>query len=374
MIAKLRKYVMAFVLIILIPQVVNVMSCSMFSGHQLRELPTAVYMGDNTSFTRMMVKSFDDNETFDIKYYVENPEDIKELIREGKVVFGLVIPRDFTKDMKNLKSPSLLTVIDGSMLSAASYTKIASNEILLTLKSGALINVMKGQFNFSTEQAENAIRAMNIQNRLIGNPTRNYLNFLMPGFMTALVQVGLAMAAATSIKREKRRSLATYTFSKILAYTALGLASMMMIIFVQVHFFQVPFRSGVGEIFLLSAAFAFCVSAVGVMISTIVWNKVLATQVAAIFFLPSTILSGYTWPISSMPELYKYLAQILPFTHYGDILRDLMLKGYSSAYGSSIRYLLIYGLVAWILGMVGETIRETILHRLKKRRCANETH
>jgi ABC-2 type transport system permease protein len=49
----------------------------MFSDHQLKETPTAVYLGDNTQLSRSIVSYFDDNETFDVKYYVDSPYDIE---------------------------------------------------------------------------------------------------------------------------------------------------------------------------------------------------------------------------------------------------------------------------------------------------------
>lgn len=200
---KIKKYIMAFSLIFITPLVVNVMLCYMFSDHQLKEIPTAVYLGDNTQFSRSIVTYFDDNEIFNVKYYVDSPYDIEKLIIENKVRFGLVIPDDFYKDLKEYKSPTILTVYDGSQLSYTSFAKAQASETLMTIKGGALVKVLQAKLNIPFDQAKKIVSSISIQTRMLFNPTRNYTNYLMPGFMTAIVQAGLVIAASVSIDREK---------------------------------------------------------------------------------------------------------------------------------------------------------------------------
>lgn len=360
---RLKKYIMPFVLIFLIPQVANILSCLMMNDKQIREVPMAVYMGDDTSVTREIVKSFDNNETFDVKYYVENPNDIEKLMNEGEIAFGLVIPEDFTIDVKNLKSPSLMTVIDGSQLSVASFTKIASSEILMTIKAGALINLMKAKFNMSFDQAKSAAMAMDITSRILGNPTRNYINFLLPGMMTALAQVGIAMAASAAINREKRKTLFTYILLKVIAYAVIGFISIMMILGVQMKFFGLPMKANWSDLLLLCGAFSLSVASVGILFSAVFWNKVLASQVAAIYFIPSSILSGFTWPLISMPKFFQNISHIMPFTHFGDTLRDLLVKGEAGLYGKDMRVLLTIAVISFALAMGAELLREAIMKK-----------
>lgn len=360
---RLKKYIMPFVLIFLIPQVANILSCLMMNDKQIREVPMAVYMGDDTSVTREIVKSFDNNETFDVKYYVENPNDIEKLMNEGEIAFALVIPEDFTIDVKNLKSPSLMTVIDGSQLSVASFTKIASSEILMTIKAGALINLMKAKFNMSFDQAKSAAMAMDITSRILGNPTRNYINFLLPGMMTALAQVGIAMAASAAINREKRKTLFTYILLKVMAYAVIGFISIMMILGVQMKFFGLPMKANWSDLLLLCGAFSLSVASVGILFSAVFWNKVLASQVAAIYFIPSSILSGFTWPLISMPKFFQNISHIMPFTHFGDTLRDLLVKGEAGLYGKDMRVLLTIAVISFALAMGAELLREAIMKK-----------
>lgn len=360
---KLKKYCVPLLLIILVPQLVNLLCCWMISDRQMHEISTVVYMGDNSAMTRKIVNAFENHETFDITIYAETPDEIPAMIQQGKASFGLIIPRHFTEDLINGKSPKLMTIVDGSQLSAASFTKIAAAEIMLEIKSSMLQEKLREQFNMTGSQAESAAAALVFQSRLLGNPTRNYLNFLMPGMMTAVVQVGLAMAAAASVDREKRKTLVTYLGSKALAYTVIGFLSLMTVLSVQILLFKVPMKSGLLPVALLSLLFSFSVSSVGIMLSTVFWDKVLASQAAAIWFIPSSILSGYTWPLSSMPEFYQKLAWLMPFTHYGDILRDLLLKGTSGNLDGQLIFLFVSGILALGFGTAFELFREKLAKR-----------
>lgn len=326
---NLKKWAMPLILIFLIPQLINIISCIMMSEKQLEELPMAVYIGDQTALTRQIVKSFDDTETFDITVYADSASDLETSMERGEVVFGLVIPKDFTKDLKKLKSPTLVTVIDGTQLSSAAFTKIQSTEILLTTKVGAMISAFKGKFNMSTIEAYNTANPIKITTRLLGNPTRNYINFLMPGLMAALVQVGLVMTTASLMDRNcySGASFRKEFLKKLAGYTAAGTLSILIILSVQVGVFQVPMKGSLLALVIMTVFFTGAIVSMSFMISMLSSNKVFTSQVAAVFFIPSSILSGYTWPLVAMPVAIQKIAVIMPFTYYGESLRTLMQSG-----------------------------------------------
>ncbi|WP_187296279.1 ABC transporter permease [Tepidibacter mesophilus] len=366
---KIKKYIMAFSLIFITPLVVNVMLCYMFSDHQLKEIPTAVYLGDNTQFSRSIVSYFDDNEMFDVKYYVGSPYDIEKLIVENKVRFGLIIPDDFYKSLKEYESPTILTVYDGSQLPYTSFAKAQAAETLMTIKGGALVKVLQGKLNIPFDQAKKIVSSIGIQTRMLFNPTRNYTNYLMPGFMASIVQVGLVIAASVSIDREKRRSMITYLGSKILVYTILGFISLMLNIYIQTSVFDVPFRGSIKQLMTLTFVFSMSVSTIAIFISSVVWDKIKASQAAAILFLPNSIMIGYTYPLIGMNDGYKFIGKYIPLQHYADNLRDLMVKGYIINYRDDIRYLICVTVLFYILAIVVEIFRE---NRISKKKSSGE--
>ncbi|MGE5678043.1 MAG: ABC transporter permease, partial [Pseudomonadota bacterium] len=95
-------------------------------------------------------------------------------------------------------------------------------------------------------------------------------------------------------------------------------------------------------------------AACAVMISVWVHEKMFASMVVAVLFIPSAALGGYTWPRLSMPAPYQSLAYILPFAHFGDSLRNLFLKGISlKALVPELKWFTVYAAVCFILAAIG---------------------
>lgn len=362
-----KKYIAPLILILIFPNLVNILTCYSMKEKQLRYIPSAVYLGDNTSMTRDIVRNLKSSETFDVQYIVDDPNEVEALMRDGKILFGLIIPQNFTDDIKNFKSPKLTTVIDGTQLSPASFTKIASSELLMTIKAGAMMITYQGKLSMSETEALNTAMPINIVNRLIGNPTRNYINFLLPGMMLAIVQVAVAMNAASSrIVKKSSRIIDFFknVMKNLIDYGILGIVSAVLILAVQHYIFDVPIKASYTSVLLLLIVFMLAVVSMSLLIASIFSKKqVFATQVAAVWFIPSSILSGYSWPLISMPDFFRQISSFMPYTYFVSTLRNLILKGHSYDYKTNIAMLLILTLGSLILSLISFVIRKQILKR-----------
>lgn len=351
----LKKWLMPILLIFLIPHITNLVSCYMMNQKQLNEIPMAVYVGDNSALTREIVKSFDDTDTFNIVEYALTPQDVERSMERGESLYGLIIPKNFTLDLKNEKSPTILTMIDGTQLSSAAFTKLKGVEALLEIKEQILIDTFKAKFDISDSEALHIAAPMNINNRILGNPTRNYINFVMPGIIASLIQIGIAMTTASLLDPTIvgiKNFLIDY-FKKLGVYSVLGLCSILLMVFVQVVFFDVPFKGNFMGLISLVWLFTTTVVAISMMSSIIFYkNRVFATQVAAVYFIPSTIISGYTWPLVAMPKPIQNLSVILPFKYFGDFIRAWLVQGYYRDYQTSVFALLIMIVVSFLVSLV----------------------
>lgn len=365
---KLKKYIAPLILILIFPNLINILTCYSMNQRQLTKLPTAVYLGDNTRLTRDIVANLNSSETFEVAYVVDNPNEIESLMKEGKILFGLLIPKDFTKDIKKMKSPKLTTVIDGTQLSPASFTKIASSELLMTIKTGAMMSVYEGKLSISETQALHMAMPINIVTRLIGNPTRNYINFLLPGMMISIVQAALAMNVASSGITKKSANILSFIKNMleiIISYGLISLLSISLILMLQHFIFLVPIRTSVLSLFILITAFTLCVISMSLLIASVFTKKPeFATQIAAVWFIPSSILSGYSWPLISMPTLFRHISSFMPFTYFVNSLRDLILKGHSYAYRYNISILIVMTLACLSLSIVIYLVRKSLSERM----------
>ncbi|MCR4436940.1 MAG: ABC transporter permease [Clostridiales bacterium] len=342
---------MALIVILLLPAAVNILLGLEFLNGQIRSIPMAVVDQDNSSLSRMIVRQFEENETFDVKYYLKSGDEVKALLDRGDVKVGMVIPRDFSKDVAGFRSPGILMLYDGSHMSVASTAKTRATEILMSLKTGTAMKMMSGKLNMPGTVAEKTAQTIEFSNRVLYNPTKSFMYFLNPGLGVAVVQTGIVLMGVVSVGRESLTgNLAAslrYVSRKILSYGLLGTLSLMSSVFIQNKLFGIPFRGNYGSAWLLSLCLAFSVSVFSVMLSVWIPDSMIASTVGAVLFIPDAVLVGYTWPVLSMPAAYRFAASLIPFGHYADNLRDLYLKGVPlPALFNDIRWFCLFALVS----------------------------
>ncbi len=322
---------MILLILIIIPLMVNILLGVQFSNNQIQHVPMVILDQDNSSISRMITQQFVENESFDVKYFVDTSMEVKKLMDNSSARVGMIVPKDFNKDITQLRSPKILMLYDGSHMSMASTAKAKASEILLTLKTGVLIKLLEGKLNISQDTAHKMALSLTFSNRTLYNPAKSFKNFLNPGFGVAIVQSAIALLAAVAIRKNEidniKRNRLGYILGKVSFYSIVGWISLMMSILIQIKIFNIPFRGDLIDTMILSFFFALSVSVFGILISAWIRNEMIATVISAILFVPSTIMVGYTWPILSMPKPYQVVATFHPFYHYVDNIRDLFLKG-----------------------------------------------
>ena len=121
---------------------------------------------------------------------------------------------------------------------------------------------------------------------------------------------------------------AAYVVGKTIPYLVLSFASALLIILVAMALFDLPMR---GSWVLLSTAiglFLIGAQAQGLVISTVAPNQQVAFQLALLSsFLPTFILSGFIFPISSMPTAIQVISHVIPARYFIVALRAIVLKG-----------------------------------------------
>ncbi|AFS78865.1 putative ABC transporter, type 2 [Gottschalkia acidurici 9a] len=354
---KLFRQKIIIVVILIIPILINFLLGYEFSNEQIQNVPMVVYDQDNSSLSRMIVQQFEENETFDVKYFVNDIEEMKELFNTSKARTGMVIPKDFSKDMLNLKSPTIMMIYDGSHMSIAGAAKAKASEILITLKTGTVIKLLQGKLNLPADVAQKIALSIKFTNRFMYNPTKSFRNFLNPGFGVAIVQTGIVLMGAVAIVEEeieKKKEKIGYLIGKIIFYSLIGWISFVSSILIQSKFFNLPFRGQMSDAMKLSALMSLSVATFSIMVSTWIKNKLLATQINAVLFVPNTVIVGYTWPVMSMKESYQVVAEYFPFYHYVDNIRDMYLKGTSlSKMTQDIEWFYIFIAVTFSISLIG---------------------
>ena len=267
--------------------------------------------------------------------------------------------------MTSLKSPNVLMLYDGSHMSLTSVAKDKASEILISMRVGGTIKQLEARQDKNSDEAYTMAMPISFENRTLYNPTKSFDYFMTPGYGTIICQLGIGLTAVlcVSLRRDKKRNELGYLVGKVIFYGLLGSCAILVNVLVQVRVFGIPCRGSILTISGLSILYMFAVASLAVMLSSVFRNRVLAMALSGLLLIPNSIMAGYTWPVISMLPSYRWIAQLIPFTHYGDNLRDLYLKGSTINISADIIFLVGYIIVMLAIGALGIYIRKQMKPR-----------
>jgi ABC-2 type transport system permease protein len=294
-----------------------------------RDLPAAIAINDPGPLARSIVAGLANSSYFKIIEQTNDPAHARRLLQEGKVLFVVEIPPNFSRDIVRGQRPDLLIEADATDPAAGSFAIAAFNQLATTALRddlvGPLASRAQGPPPFNPVQ------------HLLYNPESNTQYNVVPGLLAVILTMTMVLMTCLALTRERERG----TYENLLAMPATPLEIMVgkiapnilvgavqsAIILLMARFvFHVPM---IGSLLLLAGALAVYVIAnlaVGYTFSTIAENQLQAMQMTMFFLLPAILLSGFAFPFMGMPAWARVIGEILPATHFLRIVRGILLK------------------------------------------------
>jgi ABC-2 type transport system permease protein len=252
-------------------------------------------------------------------------QEAEQAITLGKVRAVLVLPHDLEQRAANSESKQALGqwLIDGS-------DNIVSSA-LLGLRNMPL-QELRRNFNAQVQLTTPTFEAV-----LYFNPERRTPVNIVPGLLAVILTMTMILFTATAIVREKERGnielLITTPLSslelmlgKITPFILIGLVQMTIILTLGHYVFDVPINGAPLQIVGTTLLFIAASLTLGLIISTIAKTQLQAMQMTVFVLLPSILLSGFLFPYEGMPQPARYIAEILPATHYVRMIRGVVLR------------------------------------------------
>jgi ABC-2 type transport system permease protein len=322
---QLRRDRVSFAMIVMIP----VMQLLLF-GYAIntnpRHLPTAVLLQEDSDLARSILKALENTAYFRFTREVHDVAEFDDLLKSGKVLFGVEIPRGFERAVRRGDRPALLVAADAT-------DPVAAGSAL-----GALGAVVQTALMHDLRTGDPASPPFEIRAHARYNPAAQSRLNIVPGLVGTILTMTMLIFTALSVTREIERGTmesllsmpirpVEVMFGKIIPYVLVGFIQASLIIGIGVGLFGVPILGSVVMLALLTTLFITTNLSIGYTFSTIVQNQLQAMQMSMMFFLPSILLSGFMFPFAGMPVWAQYLGEGLPLTHYVRIVRAIMLKG-----------------------------------------------
>lgn len=294
----------------------------------VQHVPTVVLDWSRTEESRALIRGFVNTSYFDVVGYPGSRAGLYDTIVGGDASVGIEIPPDYARRRLAGRPADILVTIDGSDSSIASQTLAASNGLAL---ARSLQEAMGGAGAF-----ENL--PLRLHPVLLFNPDSRTANLLIPGLIAILLTFSGTLLAAFAVVRERERgtleqlmvtpaSPVGVILGKLLPYLAIAFAQLLLVLVLMRTVFRVPIHGNLWLLLGLSFIYLFSLLALGLVVSSRARTQTEAIQIAQGFLLPSIMLSGYIFPLSSLPGPLRALAQILPATHFIAISRGIIIRG-----------------------------------------------
>lgn len=293
----------------------------------VKHVPTAVWDQSRTAESRSLLADFSNTGTFDVVGHVASRAELRAAIVAGQASVGLEIPPDFGRRRLDRRAADFMVLVDGSDSSLSAQSLAAANGVAL---GRSLQEVAAG-----AGVTEPPLRAFPT---VLFNPDSRSATLLIPGLIAILLTFSGTILACFSIVKERERgtleqlmvtpvSPVAVVLGKLLPYLGVGAAQLLGILGLMTIVFRVPIHGDPLLLFALAIVYLFSLLAVGLLVSTRAATQMEAVQAAQGILLPSIFLSGYVFPISSLPYPLQVASRFLPATHFIAIARGIVIRG-----------------------------------------------
>ena len=324
-----------------------------YLSNEVRYQPTIVWDNSQTSESRDLLTAFVNSSYFSIDYYAKDMQDVVRHIDGGKALAGIVIPPDYATLLHEKKKPEVMVAVDASDATAA-QTALSAAQAVGSSRTQAM--VVK-QLELAGEPIPNV--GVDVRTRAWYNPGLRQEVFIVPGVLALVLQFFLTFLSMSTIVRE--RELGTLEqlvvspirpdeliLGKMIPLMTIGYIDVTLVLLLAVFWFSVPVVGSVTLLYFTVLVFFFTTLGMGTLISTIAKTYVQAVQLIQFLLLPSMLLSGFIFPVESMPRPLQLLSYLIPLRYFLTIVRGIIIKGVGIDYlWPQILLLLVLGLAVF---------------------------
>lgn len=324
----------------------------------VKHVKIAIYDQEKTSLSRDFINSLLQSEYFDLVDMIESEIEINQYLDDKLAQCVIVIPNNFSKEFYSNREVKIQYLIDGVDGNTANIISNYASLATLTFNqkiTGEILNV-KGAKQFVP---------IKLDTQFWFNPELKTSKFLVPGLIAMILIVTAVISVALSLVKEKERgtmeqinvsplSSLELLIGKSLPFVLLALINAGIILVASYFLFGSEVRGSVFLLFLTTIIFLIAATSLGIFISVVSDTQQVAFTLATfVSLLPSLILSGFIFPIDSMPYLVRLITNITPVKFFLKILRAIMLRGVGiEAFWDQIIYLGIFTSILIVLGSV----------------------
>lgn len=296
----------------------------------LRNIKLAIEDNDRSSASRELISAFTNSGYFRFAGEVYNAAEISRVIDRDEARAVLVIPPRFGADAGAGRAAHVQLIVNGDNANTA--TTVVGYAL-------GIVSALSAKYEIQARLGSPAGPLLTLEPRVWYNPELRSALFLVPGLIAYIAMITAVVSTALSVVREKEAGTMEqvrmspigalpYVLGKTAPYFAISLVASFAVVLLSMALFDLPMRGS--WLVLLGAVSLFLVGALafGVLVSTIAETQQVAFQLALLTsYLPTLMLSGFIFPIASMPVVLQAVTYVVPARYFLVTLRGILLKG-----------------------------------------------
>jgi len=299
---------------------------------------TVVVDYDNTDMSREFIRHLGGSPYFHVAAHLPNTRAATDYLDNGRAILAVIIPPDWTRDIRSDRISPLQFLLDGSDPSFANITRGYVNAFISQHNQKLFVSFLNRQ---GMEQINVPV---NGEVRVWFNEDLESRNFIVPGIIAVIIMIVGAMLTSLIIAREYENgtmetikslplSAGEFLIGKAMPYFFVGLTDVLISILMGQVLFGVVMKSSFWLMILASSIYLSVALTLGLFISSVTKNQLLANQGAILLtYLPSLLLSNFVFPVINMPKFLQLVTYVVPATYYVNILSGLYLRNLGMAH------------------------------------------
>jgi drug efflux transport system permease protein len=323
-----RTLVMVFIM-----PVLQLLLLGYAANNDVKNIPTVVFNQDNSRASRALLDAYRVTGYFSFDYIALSQDDVNQLIEGGKVQVGIIIPPSYHSDLAAGRTAEVAVLIDGSDPTIANTALSAAT--LVGQAHGVRIRTQQLANRGATQAASSPL---DVHTRVLYNPDLLGSYNMIPGLIAMILMMTTTTLTSLSIVREREQGTIEQlivtpirnwelVIAKIAPYILVSMGDTILVLVVGTVWFGVPIRGNLVLLLALTALYLLPNLGIGLLISTFARTQREAQFLTMPIMLPSMLLSGFLFPVASLPAFLQMIGKLLPLTYYLFILRSVIIKG-----------------------------------------------
>jgi len=300
---------------------------------------------DHTPASRDLLSEFVGAERFQLVAMPADERAMQRLMDRGQVDAVVRVLPGFGKDVERGRTTSVQVLLDGTNSNTASIVSGFAAQVIgrysaevVAKQQRAVVMAAGAGSGAGGEPMQSPMPQVVARSRVWFNPDLKSRNYFIPGVIVNIITLVTLSLTAMAIVREKEIGTmeqlmvtpiraSELILGKTLPFVLVGMWDMMLVLGAALLLFHIPFRGSL--LMLVGSAMLFLLSTLGagLFISTVSQTQQQAMMATMIFFQPFFMLSGFTFPIRSMPMVAQWLTFLNPVRYFMEIVRGVFLQG-----------------------------------------------